>query len=328
MPSKMDSSNSPNPAVAQPRLKWDNLLAVYLFYMAILARSLAEEALRPHMPLYLALELAFLLLFTLVLWRPGLWSGVLHLYFCLQAVLTLVLISLHPEFDFVVNLFVLLSFQAALVFTDPVRWIWIGSFVFLAGGSLIFYLGMNGLAMSLLSMVGCILFAAYVVTNQEVELARIQSQTMLNELQETHLMLEQRASQVEELAAIEERNRLARELHDSVSQTMFSIVLNIRTAQILLERNPAQMRPQLEKLQGLTQSALGQMRSLIAQLRPQDPDIPIPPTPPPPLPPFPLGRGDKARKNRCGCGSHNRTYFFGISLFLLEYSVSALHLAM
>ena len=251
-------------------------MAVYLFYSAILARSLAEEALRPHMPLYLALELAFLLLFTLVLWRPGLWSGILHLYFCLQTVITLVLISLHPEFDFVVNFFVLLSLQAALVFTDPVRWIWIGMFVFLTGGSLIFYLGGDGLAKSVLSMVGCILFAAYVVTNQEVKLARLQSQAILNKLQETHRMLEQRADQVEELAVIEERNRLARELHDSVSQTMFSIVLNIRTAQILLERNPAQMRPQLEELQELTQNALGQMRSLIAQLRPQGTDTPIP----------------------------------------------------
>jgi signal transduction histidine kinase len=250
-------------------------MAVYLFYSAILARSLAEQALRPHMPLYLVLELAFLLLFTLVLWRPGLWPGMLHLYFCVQTVLVLVLISLHPEFDFVVNLFVLLSFQAALVFTDPMRWIWVGLFVFLTGGSLIFYLGVTGLAMTVLSMVGCILFAAYVVTNQEVEMARLQSQIMLNELQETHQKLEQRASQVEELAVIEERNRLARDLHDSVSQTMFSIVLNIRTAQILLERNPAQMRPQLEQLQGLTQNALGQMRSLIAQLRPQSPNTPI-----------------------------------------------------
>jgi signal transduction histidine kinase len=270
----MDSSKSTSPAVAPTRPKWTSLLAVYIFYSAILARSFAEEALRPYMPLYLVLELAFLLLFTLVLWRPGIRTGTLHLYFCVQSVITLVLVSLHPEFDFVVNLFVLLSFQAALVFTDPTRLIWIGLCVFLTGGSLIFYMGVYGLAMSLLSMVGCILLPAYVVTNQEVELARIQSQVMLNELQETHLRLEQRASQVEELAAIEERNRLARELHDSVSQTMFSIVLNTRTAQILLERNPAQLRPQLQQLQTLTQNALSQMRSLIAQLRPQNTNTP------------------------------------------------------
>jgi len=278
MPLKMVSSNLTRPGITRPRLKWDSLLAVYLFYSAILARSLAEQALRPHM--YLALELAFLLLFTLMLWRPGLRAGILHLYFCIQAAITLVLISLHPEFDFVVNFFVLLSFQAALVLKEPVRWVWIGILVFLTGSSLIFYLGIDGLARAVLSIVGCIIFAAYVVTNQEVEQARFQSQAILDELRETHQRLEQHASQVEEFAAIEERNRLARELHDSVSQTMFSIVLNIRTAQILLERNPAQMRLQLEQLQGLTQNALGQMRSLIAQLRPQGPGSPIP-TPPP-----------------------------------------------
>jgi signal transduction histidine kinase len=229
------------------------------------------------MPYYLALELAYLLLFTLVLWRPNIRAGWLHLYFCVQALIILALVSLYPNFDFVVVLFVLVCFQAALVLTEPTRWIWIGLFVFLTGASLIFYLGVNGLALALLPMVGCIIFSAYVVTNQEVETARSQSQAMLNVLQETHQQLEQRASQVEELAAIEERNRLARELHDSVSQTMFSIVLNIRSAQIMLGRNPAQIRPQLEQLQGLTQSALRQMRSLIAQLRPQSTERAEPP---------------------------------------------------
>ena len=91
---------------------------------------------------------------------------------------------------------------------------------------------------------------------------------MLSELQETHRQLQAYADQVEELATIEERSRLARELHDSVSQTLFSIVLNTRSAQILQERNPARVKPQLEQLQELTQNTLAQMRSLIAQLRP------------------------------------------------------------
>jgi signal transduction histidine kinase len=91
---------------------------------------------------------------------------------------------------------------------------------------------------------------------------------MLGELQDTHRQLQAYADQVEELAAMEERNRLARELHDSVSQTLFSIVLHTRSAQILLERDPPRIRPQLQRLQELTQNALAQMRGLIAQLRP------------------------------------------------------------
>ena len=45
-------------------------------------------------------------------------------------------------------------------------------------------------------------------------------------------------------------------------------MLNTRTAQILIERKPEQVRIQLEQLQALTQEALAEMRSLIAQLRP------------------------------------------------------------
>ena len=71
---------------------------------------------------------------------------------------------------------------------------------------------------------------------------------------------------------LQERNRLARELHDSVSQTMFSISLNSRAAHILLERDPDKLRSQLEQLQGLTRSALEEMRGLIADLRPASGD--------------------------------------------------------
>ena len=75
--------------------------------------------------------------------------------------------------------------------------------------------------------------------------------------------------QAQELASLEERRHLARELHDSVSQTMFSIVLNIRSAQILLERDPTRIRPQMEQLQELTQNVLTDMRSVISKLRPK-----------------------------------------------------------
>jgi hypothetical protein len=54
---------------------------------------------------------------------------------------------------------------------------------------------------------------------------------------------------------------------DSVSQTMFSILLTTRAAQLLLERDPARVRAQLVQLQELVQSALAEMRSLITQLR-------------------------------------------------------------
>jgi signal transduction histidine kinase len=215
------------------------------------------------------LHVVWLILFTVVLWRPGIRSELLHLYFALQSAIVLALLSLNPELDFVTALFNLLCYQAALVFTGLPRWMWAGLFVVLIGGSLMFYLGpLQGLALGLMPGAVCVVLAAYVIVNEEIERARASSHAMLGELQDTHRQLQAYADQVEELAAMEERNRLARELHDSVSQTLFSIVLHTRSAQILLERDPPRIRPQLQQLQELTQNALAQMRGLIAQLRP------------------------------------------------------------
>jgi signal transduction histidine kinase len=76
------------------------------------------------------------------------------------------------------------------------------------------------------------------------------------------------AEQVEELAALRERNRLARDLHDTVSQLIFGIALTARSAELLLQQNATQARDQLERLGELTSQALSQLRSFIAQMRP------------------------------------------------------------
>ena len=73
-----------------------------------------------------------------------------------------------------------------------------------------------------------------------------------------------------ELSTIEERKRLARELHDSVTQTLFSIGLTAEAAAGLVEADPARARDQLGHLQELTRTAMGEMRSLIFELRPAE----------------------------------------------------------
>ena len=73
-----------------------------------------------------------------------------------------------------------------------------------------------------------------------------------------------------ELSTIEERKRLARELHDSVTQTLFSIGLTAEAAAELVESDPARARAQLGHLQELTRAAMTEMRSLIFELRPAE----------------------------------------------------------
>ena len=74
--------------------------------------------------------------------------------------------------------------------------------------------------------------------------------------------------QAGELAAGEERAHLARELHDSVTQALFSMTLVSRSVELLLDRDPEAARAQLAQLRDLQREALAEMRALIFELRP------------------------------------------------------------
>lgn len=69
--------------------------------------------------------------------------------------------------------------------------------------------------------------------------------------------------------AEEERQRLARELHDSVSQALFGIALGARTAREHLERDPTAARAPLDYVLQLAEAGLAEMRALIFELRPE-----------------------------------------------------------
>jgi signal transduction histidine kinase len=75
-----------------------------------------------------------------------------------------------------------------------------------------------------------------------------------------------------ELSILSERNRLALELHDVVSQKLFSLVLTAEAASTLLDRDPPAARAQMTRLQALAREALDELRSLLLELRPPEPD--------------------------------------------------------
>ncbi len=70
-------------------------------------------------------------------------------------------------------------------------------------------------------------------------------------------------------AALEERQHLARELHDSVSQALYGIGLGAQTARTLLDRDPPKAIEPLEYVLSLAEAGLAEMRALIFELRPE-----------------------------------------------------------
>jgi signal transduction histidine kinase len=72
----------------------------------------------------------------------------------------------------------------------------------------------------------------------------------------------------QQLAVLEERNRLARELHDSVTHALFSMSLISQALPALLDRDMARARERIDRLNELGRGALAEMRALIFELRP------------------------------------------------------------
>jgi signal transduction histidine kinase len=268
-------SNHSHSSETMPRPGWIGLAVIYLAFAAVVFRTFAIEENRPLLSWYVKFELAFLVLFTTILFVPNLSDWLRHFCLILQSAMVLYALSWRPEFDFLVVFFLLLTYPVSLFFTGKIRWFWIFSLVLITSGSLIFHLGViRGLALSLTTMAAEIVIPAFIIVNHEIELARVKSQDLVKELQETHEQLQLYANKIEDLAIVRERNRLARELHDTVSQLIFSINLTTRSAQVLLSKNePTRVADQLNLLQEMTANALAQLRSLISELRPpQNPD--------------------------------------------------------
>jgi GAF domain-containing protein len=70
-------------------------------------------------------------------------------------------------------------------------------------------------------------------------------------------------------ASLEERQRLARELHDSVSQALYGIALGAKTARTQLDRDPSKVAEPLDYVLTLAEAGLAELRSLIFELRPE-----------------------------------------------------------
>jgi signal transduction histidine kinase len=77
----------------------------------------------------------------------------------------------------------------------------------------------------------------------------------------------------QKLAAMEERQRLARELHDSVSQAFYGISLGVHTAIAMRDRDPVKVTEALNYVLSLADAGLTEMRALIFELRPDSLEV-------------------------------------------------------
>lgn len=205
------------------------------------------------------------LLFPVCYRKIGKWAWI---YLLCQIALIETLGFLPPVEDTWSLLYLPLWVETKMVYS-PQRSYWLaGTFgIFMVTTLMITFGWLIGLGYGLyMAGVGFILLSPDLVYAQ-YEAANTESQRLLVELKKTNTALKKAAKQAEELTEIQERIRLANELHDSVSQLMFSIKLLAQSTRLLMDKHPDAVLPQLDQLQELSSRALQQMRGLISQWR-------------------------------------------------------------
>ena len=103
----------------------------------------------------------------------------------------------------------------------------------------------------------------HIFSKEEVNLAIMFSDQVALTIENARLRIQE-----EQAAVSAERSRLARELHDAVSQTLFSANLIAEVMPRLWEKNQDEARKRLEELRQLTKGAFAEMRTLLFELRP------------------------------------------------------------
>jgi len=193
-----------------------------------------------------------------------------HIYLAVQTVLIIGAMLLWYEMDFFAALFLPIGGQAMFLFPRKTARIWVIVFgIAIVVGQFIQFGRLEGLSFSFLYLAGLLFVASFSTLMMRANEARLKSDRLLEELQQAHRQLQEYAGQAEELATAKERNRLARELHDSVAQTLYGLTLQAEAA--ARELNSGQTDKAVEQLHEIRDSAqqtLKETRLLIFELRP------------------------------------------------------------
>jgi ligand-binding sensor domain-containing protein/signal transduction histidine kinase len=109
-----------------------------------------------------------------------------------------------------------------------------------------------------------------IFTGYRLRLRNIQSHNreLERQVQERTVEIERLFEKTKELAVIEERNRLARDLHDSVKQKAFAAMAQLATAHSILSKNPSSARSHLEEAETLVSEVIEELTFLIQEMYP------------------------------------------------------------
>ncbi len=198
-----------------------------------------------------------------------------YVYLAVQLLLVLAAVVLHP-----IGFMLGFSLAVSAMLIYPGRWgiAWI-VFVALSTTVLINYFdNLNDLLVTLIGLIlgyGSIGYAFWAGDTANEE--RRRSEALLAQLQQAHERLQDYSVQVQELAVSEERNRLAREMHDALGHRLTVSAVQLEAARRLIPSQPEQAAQMVGTVREQVGEALQELRRTVATLRAGlDEDLPLP----------------------------------------------------
>ena len=214
--------------------------------------------------------IGLLLVFSVLLWRMPKEDKdsprQMNFYLAAQSLIAFLAFVQDPVFIF---LFCILSGQAMMIASARSSLIWIGVFVLIVLiGTLVRH--SQGLPLIsfriLLSGTGFIFFGIFASMIARVRQAKVRYAHLLTELITAHRRLERYAEQAESLAASEERNRLARDLHDTLGHRLTVSIVQLESAVRLKDRDPQRMDGMIETARAQLSEGLNELRHTLNAL--------------------------------------------------------------
>jgi signal transduction histidine kinase len=183
------------------------------------------------------------------------------LYFGSQLLILILLLVLRPpSVDGINFMFLMVSIHAALVLTRNAASLWIAAYFTAVSTFMFITSGADSFVAVSFYLVVYIICGVFGHILQQADLARQHNQQLIEELQSTQ-------EKLRELAVVEERNRLARDLHDSVKQQVFAISMQLSAARTALSETDKSYSSVAEA-ERLAQQAGAELTTLISALRP------------------------------------------------------------
>ncbi len=244
-----------------PAHRWVFAITVaFLWGAAVLRSVLAFDG--QQRLLALALLAAWLVVVLAVPLAERVWGPAFVFFLAVQSAVILVLLTQSDSSDYFAVLLAAPTMQAMERWRPGAVAVLIAVFAALTGLGLASKYEMGALPLVAIYAATNVFFAAYVFAARRAREARARSEALAADLREANRRLVESAEQAERLGSARERQQLARDLHDSVTQMLFSMTLTAQSALLLLRRDPREVTAQLDQIDELARAALGEMAAL------------------------------------------------------------------